>query len=558
MSLARDEVEGLVGQTIGQKYLLQRLIGAGGMGAVYEAKNLATQRRVALKLMLSSLTHRGDQVERFFREARASSRIEHPNIVQVFDVGQGEDGVFFIVQEFLQGRDLRAVLDERGSLPPHEAFALLAPAISALAAAHAQGVVHRDIKPDNIFIVELPTGERTPKIIDFGIAKLSDPGSENLSVTRTGAAIGTPLYMSPEQARGDRTIDGQTDIWSLGVVLYEALSGSTPFTGESYNAVLAKILTVHPPRLDTVIPGFSREIANVVARALAPSRAERYRTMDEFLAAVTEASSFGSDRAVTHIGPLLAGLEPTARNELAAFARTEQEATGLTGAEGDPRSEVGSEGRAGRVDTIPAVDSPGGDVANARSAGRAGADGSAEGSRSTRRRGPAIAAVTGVLLVGIAGAVAARGGDSGSHAPPRPARTVDRGRPTDSPATPTITAGSLGTQGALGASADASVVGDLMVAITASPATAVIEVDGRRSVGAFAGRVVRDGSPHQVRVYAPGYASRELTFVDQPPEGRIVLERLAGTGPAGRRVGGTTAAPSRDNPRRGAMQREYE
>jgi serine/threonine protein kinase len=549
VSVPRDELEGLVGQTIAHKYLLQRLIGAGGMGAVYEAKNLATHGRFALKLMLASLAHRGDQVERFFREARASARIQHPNIVQVFDVGQGDDGVFFIVQEFLQGRDLRALLDERGTLPPHEALTLLAPVMSALATAHAQGVVHRDIKPDNIFIAQLATGERTAKIIDFGIAKLSEAGTENLSVTRTGAAIGTPLYMSPEQARGDRSIDGQTDIWSLGVVLYEALSGRTPFAGESYNAVLAKILTMVPPRLDTVVPDLHPAIADVVARALAPSRGERYQTMDEFLAAATDVVGWESDRPHTFVGRSSAvhpGPERGATD--AAYARTVEESAALSGPSAKAPSEDDGASPAppfAAPAVISAVPTP------------------------SNRRGSFAAAVAAVALVGVVGAIATRSGNaSRQHTDSSVASPTGRRRGPQqgpSPAVSEVPQSNGGTAAHPVGSSDASATGELMLALTASPPNAIIEVDGRRAVGAFAGRIVCDGSPHQVRVYAPGYVSRELTFVDRAPEGRIVLDRLAGTGTPARRDGtgaGTTVprepAGARSTTRSGPMQREYE
>lgn len=538
MSISQDELERFVGHVVAQKYLLQRLLGAGGMGAVFEAKNQDTGRRVALKLMLASLAQHQDQVDRFLREARAASKMEHPNIVQVFDVGRDADGSFFIVQEFLQGKDLRALLDERGALSPKEARTLLAPVMSALAATHREGVVHRDIKPDNIFVAELATGERVAKLIDFGIAKLTSAGPENLSVTRTGAAIGTPLYMSPEQARGDRSLDGQTDIWSIGVVLFEALTGRTPFTGDSYNEVLAKILTQRAPRLDELAPGAPSDITAVVARALEPSRALRYKTMDELLEAVSGASSFSADVALAALRR--SSVRPDAETlEAGALAAQptidERSAVPIARSVATPAASVVSVS----VEADPSESSPAVQMPVER--------------RAKAPAGALIGAVVALVAVSVVGVIAAgqRGTASVAQratvrAPIEPAVTTDAAFETRASAT-----------------GDAS-VGEMVIAITASPASAVIEVDGQRSVGAFAGRIARTGASHSVRVSAAGFVARELTFVDSPPEGRVVLERLAVASQSGARAGtrttgaSTSAASANNAQRSGPMQREYE
>ncbi len=530
MSTSRDELEALVGQTIGEKYLLQRLLGVGGMGAVFEAKNIGTGRRVALKLMLAALAQHKDQVERFLREARAAAKIEHPNIVQVLDVGQSADGSFYLVQEFLRGRDLRSLLDERSVLAPSEVRSLLAPVMSALAAAHKLGVVHRDIKPDNIFVAEQSTGERLAKVIDFGIAKLTEAGPENLSVTRTGTAIGTPLYMSPEQARGERSIDGQTDVWSLGVVMFEALSGSTPFSGESYNEVLAKILTLRAPRLDEIAQGISSEIAAVVAKSLEPSRAHRYRSMDEFLAATMSAEAFAGHRVATVIG------RPSVRPDAATIDASA------------PRSHT-TEARATVEERVaPPVAR---ETATAAAPERNTVSAPVVQVLAKRQRAPSgtavIAVIAAVLLVSVVGGLTARKSTAREGAP-REARVTVIAAVTDA-----------GVPVARGASAPT----ELVIAMTASPSSAVIEVDGQRSIGAFAGRFAVDGSVRRVRVSAPGYVAREFSFVDRAPEGRVVLERAAGA--AGARVlrsnsgnGGSTTTAGSSARREGPMQREYE
>lgn len=281
METGRTEVESRIGTTLAGKYRLARLLGAGGMGAVYEAQNEWTHRRVAVKLMLGATARDRDLAARFLREARAASRIEHPNVVQILDMGEDETRALYIVQEFLDGADLRHLLDQRGALPPRDAIEILAPVMSALVAAHRLGIVHRDLKPENIFLVKTGGGH-TPKLIDFGIAKMNE-GGDAPGLTRTGAAMGTPFYMSPEQAGGEKNIDAQTDVWAMGVVLFEVLAGRVPWTGDNYNALIIEISNGRIPALNEFAPGASKQLADVVQRALARPRDQRYRTMQNFL-----------------------------------------------------------------------------------------------------------------------------------------------------------------------------------------------------------------------------------------------------------------------------------
>jgi eukaryotic-like serine/threonine-protein kinase len=249
-----------VGTTVGGKYKLLRVLGAGGMGEVYEAENSWTQKRVALKLMLPELVKNQDLAARFLREARAASKIEHPNVVQVLDMGQDADGSLFIVQEFLKGSDLRRLLDERQALPPREAVELIVPVMSALVAAHRHKIVHRDIKPENVFLVK-SAGSLVPKVIDFGIAKM-DEGPVS-GITKSGAAIGTPWYFSPEAARGER-VDAQSDVWAVGIMQYEMLAGRCPWKGETYNALLFEIASAPIPRLEELAPKVPKALADNV------------------------------------------------------------------------------------------------------------------------------------------------------------------------------------------------------------------------------------------------------------------------------------------------------
>jgi eukaryotic-like serine/threonine-protein kinase len=206
-----------VGSVLAGRFRVLRQLGEGGMGVVLEAENTQTGKRVAIKWLRAALASQPDAVERFLREARASARVRHPNVVDVYDVVQEADSAF-LVMELLEGELLTAVL-ERGGIPAHELIALLLDAMRGVAAAHKQGVIHRDIKPDNIFLeFESDRGRRTPKVLDFGISKLS--AGEPLSLTQAGVTLGTPLYMSLEQLRGADDIDERTDVYAFGVILY--------------------------------------------------------------------------------------------------------------------------------------------------------------------------------------------------------------------------------------------------------------------------------------------------------------------------------------------------
>ncbi len=269
---------------IGGKYKVIRLLGEGGMGAVYEAENTWTHRRVAVKVLLPEYASNAEAVERFFREAQSAAQLSHPNIVDVFDMGrEGQDGALYIVQELLDGTDLRHRLVEAGRLSPREAFDLLAPVMEALAFAHARGVVHRDLKPDNIFLAKTPTG-LVPTLIDFGISKVA-PRDEAQFRTKTGAILGTPWYMSPEQCLG-KPVDGRTDLWSVGVVLYELLTGSTPFEHAEPGVALVHIVTQPTPRIERLAPDIPPALADAVHRALERDLAKRYPDVRAFLDAL--------------------------------------------------------------------------------------------------------------------------------------------------------------------------------------------------------------------------------------------------------------------------------
>jgi serine/threonine protein kinase len=290
------------GRLVAGKYRLQKLLGAGGMGAVYEAANTWTGRRVAIKLLLPELATREDVVPRFLQEARAASQLRHESIVDVLDMGRdGDDGALYIVQELLSGLDLRARLDRDGALSASECCAVVAPILRALEVAHAAGVIHRDIKPENIFLSTTSEQNTVPKLIDFGIAKILDtePGVA-LHKTKTGTALGTPYYMSPEQARGDTAVDARADLWSMGAVLFELCVGHRPFEASTFTLLVVKILTEDAPRADVANPAVSRALADVIAKALARDRDQRFSSAREMHDALVAACSGGeASRAVS-------------------------------------------------------------------------------------------------------------------------------------------------------------------------------------------------------------------------------------------------------------------
>ncbi len=248
------------------------------MGAVWVAENVAIRgAEVAVKVLHASFARDPAAVRRFRTEAEATVLIGHPNIVRVFDYGESDDGAPFMVMERLRGESLAQRLERDESLPVADAVGIVVAVLEALDAAHEKEILHRDLKPENIFLAE--HGDIVqPKILDFGVSKFLGDDAERVRLTRTGALIGTPAYMSPEQARGEATIDLRSDVWAMGVILYELLTGRLPYEGPNYNAVMMRIATEgHVPLLDA-LPSLDPVLASVVERALARTARERYPT----------------------------------------------------------------------------------------------------------------------------------------------------------------------------------------------------------------------------------------------------------------------------------------
>jgi serine/threonine-protein kinase len=282
----------LTGTLVADKYELLRLIGRGGMGAVYEARNVSTLKRCAVKLLLTpELAGDAEVVKRFFREAKASGMIESDHVVAAFDSGIDAGGHVYYVMECLQGEDLEQTLTRLGELNPIAAAKIILQAAIGLSSAHALGIVHRDVKPANLFLAVLPSGEVKVKILDIGVAKVKMEvfNESTSSLTVSGSLLGTPLYMSPEQLRRASAIDQSSDVWSLGVVLFECLTGELPWGDcDGIGELVTAILTARLPLIQDLAPWVGPKLAEVAQRALSRDPAERLKSAREMCEALLE------------------------------------------------------------------------------------------------------------------------------------------------------------------------------------------------------------------------------------------------------------------------------
>ena len=269
-----------IGQVIAEKYRIVRLLGRGGMGEVYEARHVVVGRRFALKFLHDHHARGGDSLSRFLREAQAAGALDSEHIAAALDFDTAADGSPFLLMEYLAGESLAALLTREGRLPVPRAIAILIQVCTGLDVAHRAGIVHRDLKPDNLFVTQQPSGAELIKILDFGIAKLTEPGADG-AITNSGAILGTPFYMAPEQARGEKTVDFRMDIYALGVIAYELLSGHKPHPGDGYNAILAHILTQPVASLTALRPGLEPGLVAVIERALASEPTRRQGSIAE-------------------------------------------------------------------------------------------------------------------------------------------------------------------------------------------------------------------------------------------------------------------------------------
>jgi serine/threonine-protein kinase len=295
------------GEVLAGKYRVERVLGRGGMGVVVAATHLQLDQRVALKFLLPQALQHPEMVARFSREARAAAKLRSEHVAKVVDVGTLESGIPYIVMEYLEGGDLSSHLAREGPLSVGRAAALALEACEGLAEAHALGIVHRDLKPANLFLARMPDRTECLKILDFGISKVVSPGQTGFNMTQTGAVMGSPYYMSPEQMRSSRTVDMRADIWSLGVILFELVSGRVPFDAPSLPQLCGMILSDPPPGLGQWRSDAPARFQAIVSRCLEKEPSSRFQTVAELAVALSEFAPPASARSVDRILRLSGG-----------------------------------------------------------------------------------------------------------------------------------------------------------------------------------------------------------------------------------------------------------
>jgi serine/threonine-protein kinase len=507
------------GQRVAQ-YRIVRHIGTGGMAEVYEATHTGLRKRVALKVLRQDMAQREDVRRRFVYEGQAASRIRHPHVVDVTDVGT-EGDVTFLVMELLEGRTLQDLLDEAGLLPVDRTVDILLPVFAALAEAHDQGVIHRDMKPDNIFLARTSQGRVIPKLVDFGISKIVD--GTDLRATATTSVLGTPHYMSPEQARGERFLDARSDQFSAAMIVYECLVGGLPYVSETVVELLHEVARcqLRPP--STWIPSFDLDLEQVIMKALSHDPASRYTLIEDFAEALLPWSSERGSRAFaaarqSAVAPL-SDRPPPPRGAIAPISvdvplgpkdhstieQTDLPPGAPSTADSTPSASSGSapshsEG-VGASPTPHPTPAPLGPSTTP--------DASTTASPTTRpSRLPlwiGLGAVMLLLLLGI-GAAAGLGFWAGGTRDDAASATIEPGATEDPTPEPTT----------------------YRVATTASPTGAEIELDGETIAGGSLDRELpRDGSEHRLVIRAPAHATREILFRDTPPPTHVELEPVA-------------------------------
>jgi eukaryotic-like serine/threonine-protein kinase len=387
------------GHVIDGKYRLVRIIGTGGMGAVYEGENTLIRRRVAIKVLHAANTNNADSVRRFEREAQAAGQIGNDHILEIIDLGSLPNGDRYLVMEYLDGETLAERIERFGRLTPAQIAPIARQFLEALISAHAAGIIHRDLKPENIFILRSKAGRADfVKLIDFGISKFSRPfeGAEH-RMTRADAVLGTPCYMSPEQARGASKTDVRSDIYSCGVILYEAVTGRLPFEGTSFNDLMFKIALSDAPSPIAVQPDLDPEFAHIINHATVRDPNRRYSSALEFAQALDE---WAAKNGVTDaLGFTPAPAESIARQVILRAAPT-------LNVEDDPPTSPGVE----PAGAAPAAAADLRKTGTEESWARSKAEALPQNPRGSRRRTIATASMVGLVLVGLAIAVLARPG----------------------------------------------------------------------------------------------------------------------------------------------------
>jgi serine/threonine-protein kinase len=319
------------GQILAGKFRIERVLGQGGMGVVVAATHLQLDERVALKFLLPDALANPEAVERFAREARAAVKIKSEHVARVSDVGTLDSGSPYMVMEYLHGEDLAAWVRRHGAMAVPEAIEFLLQACEAIAEAHALGIVHRDLKPANLFVTRRVDGSPCIKVLDFGISKLTIPGATpEFGMTKTHTIMGSPLYMSPEQMSSSRNVDMRTDIWALGVILYETLTGRVPFEAETMPQLCGMILQDPPRPIHELRPDLPQGLQHVVLRCLEKNREHRWGNVAELAFALAPFGQPSAQRSAERISRVLGAAGFASNPPLVAGAVSSSAGSGTT------------------------------------------------------------------------------------------------------------------------------------------------------------------------------------------------------------------------------------
>ncbi len=466
------------------KYEIIGLLGAGGMGAVYEAVHTDLKKRVAVKILHPDYARKPNAAQRFMREGEAASRIRHPHVVDITDVGiEGE--MAFLVMEYLDGVDLKAHLVRYAPLPVEEAVDMMLPVVAAVAAGHDVGVVHRDLKPHNIFMARHSGTDVHMKVLDFGLSKLLDEGGDAASLTGTTAVMGTVAYMSPEQAKGAKFVDSRTDQYSLGLIVYECVTGLRAHKGENTLAMLRQIGdgTIEPPRSHK--GDLPADLERVIMKTLATKQGDRF---PHLYALGRSLLPFASERGKS-IWLRAFDREPSVASQSIVVEIAEDGAAMPVGMTNSPSTQL--------IRPTPVVRAAAGESTMGRQTGEL-APPASQTALVSRSKTATIAAVALVAVAVVAVAML-------------------KSTSKPEPSTP-----------ASAASAVAPKPKTMTIAVVVDPAEAEILLDDKPvGRGSFTQEVVPDGREHTLRVTAAGFEPKVVVFTDIPPPSRMVLEHHA-------------------------------
>ena len=484
-----------IGMVLQDRYRIVRLLGEGGMGAVYEGEHLLIKKRVAIKCLHAQYAQNPEVVARFHREALAATSIGHQNIIEVTDLGRFPDGAVFMVLEFLQGRDFANLIEDEGPQPLNRVVHIMMQICDALTAAHDKDIVHRDLKPENVFLIQRGDDRDFVKLLDFGISKMkSASDTPSSSMTRTGMALGTPYYMAPEQAQGRKDVDHRADIYALGVILFRALTGQHPFDHDSYPMLVLKICTEPPPPLRRYRPDLPPELEQVAGRMLAKTPDERFPNCAAVKTALRPFASFSDVPVVNEVPrndalPLasIAGYVPPAP---AAVTPGPNTPAPVSGAHGTPL--------ATQTFTAPT-----------------------QSSRAPIFIGVGVVGLLAIVGGGIALSGALSGGSTDTPPPAPPAVAIAQ------PVVPIVPTPPIAAP-ALPPAAPSERTVNIRIATT--PPTAELLIDGRRRANPFNAQLPYSEDMHSIEVRAPGFVTvMQDLDLSLTQEINLALERGSGT-----------------------------